>query len=330
MHPFDSILNAMRVESSLYVRLRARAPWGIAFDSGYQARLLIVESGACVFTASDQAPVILAAGDCLVIKQGVRCAIADQSGRDLTPCSRVTDRVTGEAVLFGGEGAACEFISARLSFEDVAGEPLLALLPDVACVTLNDAESTRVFATLGQIGSEEADRGMGADFVIARLIDVLFIQVIRAWSTFQEDIPPGWLAGMRHRRLAPVLNLVHDNLAYPWTVDILARKAAMSRSTFAELFKSVVGLPPLTYVAGWRIYRAKMLLAGGRAITEVAGLTGYGSDIAFSRAFKSATGLTPGQWRGRHRRNTVGEMSLLGAGSGTSPFQSADNDRWPS
>lgn len=42
MNPFDAVVSAMRLESSLYVRLRARAPWGIAFDSGYQARLLIV------------------------------------------------------------------------------------------------------------------------------------------------------------------------------------------------------------------------------------------------------------------------------------------------
>jgi AraC-like DNA-binding protein len=77
----------------------------------------------------------------------------------------------------------------------------------------------------------------------------------------------------------------------------------MSRSTFAALFKSVVGVPPLTYVATWRIYRAKLILAAGHSIAAAAQQTGYGSDITLSRAFKAATGVSPGQWR-RERRTS--------------------------
>jgi AraC-like DNA-binding protein len=301
MHPFDSVVSAMRVESSLYVRLQARSPWGIAFNSGYQARLLMVTSGSVWFTCAGQPPIPIQAGDCLIIKKGADCAVADQPDRELTSCSQVTDRVTGHTVQYGGDGEESEFISARLTFEDTAGEPLLALLPDVVHVRLADRESGRIVATLEQIGSEEAERGLGAEFVIARLIDVLFIQAIRAWSATEGNVPSGWLAGLRHRRLADTLRLLHNDLRRPWTIEMLARHAAMSRSSFAALFKSVVGVSPQAYIASWRIYHAKTLLADGHSIAQAAVLSGYGSDIALSRAFKSITGISPGQWRTQYR-----------------------------
>ncbi|MEP9368546.1 AraC family transcriptional regulator [Xanthobacter sp. VNH20] len=301
MHPFDSVLDAMDVESSLYVRIRARAPWGIGFNSGCQARLLVVASGTAWFTRAGQPPLQLHPGDCLIIKKGTDCAIADMPDGDLTPCSQVTDRVTGDAVEFGGAGAACEFISARMTFDHTAGEPLLALLPEVVHVPLGEGGSGRLLATFDLIGREEAERGLGADFVIGRLVDTLFIQVVRAWTKAEGNIPSGWLAGLSHHRLAGTLGLIHNDLTKPWTIEMLARSAAMSRSAFAVLFKSVVGVSPLAYIAGWRIYRAKMLLAGGHSIAKAAELCGYGSDIALSRAFRAATGLSPGQWRARYR-----------------------------
>ncbi|MFG1398199.1 AraC family transcriptional regulator [Roseixanthobacter pseudopolyaromaticivorans] len=301
MHPFDSVLDAMDVESSLYVRIRARAPWGIGFNSGYQARLLVVASGDAWFTRTGQPPFQLHAGDCLIIRKGTECAIADRPGGDLTPCGQVVDRVTGDAVEFGGTGAACAFISARMTFDHTAGEPLLALLPEVVHVPLGAGDSGRLLAIFDLIGQEEAERGLGAGFVIGRLIDTLFIQVIRAWAKAEGNIPSGWLAGLGHHRLAGTLGLIHADLRKPWTIETLARSAAMSRSAFAVLFKSVVGVPPLAYIAGWRIYRAKMLLAGGHSIAKAAELSGYGSDIALSRAFRAATGLSPGQWRARYR-----------------------------
>jgi len=84
------------------------------------------------------------------------------------------------------------------------------------------------------------------------------------------------------------------------------------------LFKAVVGAPPLTYITTWRIYRAKLMLAAGHSIAEAAGQTGYGSDLALSRAFKTATGLAPGRWRRECRaagRNGPGPVKSAALGS---------------
>ena len=257
MHPFDSVLNAMELESSLFVHLSAGAPWGISFNSGYKARLLIVTRGKAWFTSAGSAPVPLTAGHCLIIKEGTDCALMDAPGAKLVSCTQVVERVTGAIVQYGGAGERCEFISVRLSFDDAAAAPLIALLPNVVHVKLDDPRSSRMITTLGQIGAEEAERGFGTDFVIARLIEILFAQVLRAWTEADGSPPPGWLAGLKHQRLGVALRSIHRDLPRRWTVGMLAGEAGMSRSAFADLFKSVVGVAPLAYIAGWRIYRAK-------------------------------------------------------------------------
>lgn len=297
MNPFDSVLSAMNLESSLYVRMRGQAPWAISFDTGAQARLVVIAKGGCWFTQDRHAPVSLQEGDCLIIKQGVEGILGDTTDRDAISCWQVADHVTGNMVTFGGEGDACEFFSTLFTFDHSAGEPLAALLPDVVHVAMPTSDAGRMVSILHQIGAEEANPSFGGPYVVGRLLDVLFIQSIRIWATSEGNMPESWLAGLTHRQLSQTLHRIHADLTYPWTLEQLAKDAAMSRSTFAALFKSVIGIPPLSYITAWRIYRAKLLLAAGHSIAYAAKQTGYGTDIALSRAFKAATGVAPGQWR---------------------------------
>lgn len=301
MHPFDFVLSAMQLESSLFVRMCARAPWAISFDSGGQARLVVIAKGRGWFTKVGHSPVVVQEGDCLIIKQGVMGILGDSPDRVAISCWQIADHVTGETVFFGGDGEVCEFFSTLFTFEHAAGEPLSALLPDVVHVSMPKSDAGRMVSILKQIGAEEAQASFGGSYVVGRLLDVLFIQAIRTWASSEGNMPEGWLAGLTHRQLSQTLHRIHANLAHPWTLEQLARDAGMSRSTFAALFKSVVGVPPLTYIATWRIYRAKLILGANHSIAKAAEETGYGSDIALSRAFKTATGISPGQWRREQR-----------------------------
>jgi AraC-like DNA-binding protein len=301
MDPFDSVLSAMQLQSSLFVRMRAHAPWAMSFDSGGQARLIVIAKGRGWFTQVGHPPVVVEEGDCLIIKQGVMGILGDAPDRVAVPCWQIADHVTGETVSFGGDGEACEFFSTLFTFDHAAGEPLSALLPDVVHVAMAKSDAGRMVSILEQIGKEEAQASLGGSYVVGRLLDVLFIQAIRSWASSEGNMPEGWLAGLTHRQLAQTLHRIHADLAHPWTLEQLARDVGMSRSTFAVLFKSVVGVPPLTYITTWRIYRAKLILAAGHSISAAAAQTGYGTDIALSRAFKAATGVAPGQWR-RERR----------------------------
>jgi AraC-like DNA-binding protein len=309
MDPFDDVVSAMSVASSLYVRFRLTSPWGVAFDTGYQARLMMIAEGGGWLLAADEDPRPIGKGDCLIIKEGTRFALAD------TPASRIVDcgelfvhlpdfspetgftTIPDRTVHHGGGGALMEIVSARLSFDPVAAEPLLALLPDLLHVRLTDGDLALLETTLNLIGAETRGDGLGADLAVERLTDVLFIQTIRAWAAADKSQAGGWLAALRHRALARVIRTVHADLARDWTVDEMARVAGTSRSSFAQSFRSVLGETPLNYLTRWRMYRAKILMRKGATLAEIAVRVGYDSDTALSRAFRRVEGVAPGEWR---------------------------------
>jgi AraC-like DNA-binding protein len=78
----------------------------------------------------------------------------------------------------------------------------------------------------------------------------------------------------------------------------LAKEVGLSRSVLSERFSDLVGMPPMQYLAKWRMQIATGLLSDGSAnIAAVAAEIGYGSEAAFSRAFKKIVGVPPSAWR---------------------------------
>jgi AraC-like DNA-binding protein len=168
---------------------------------------------------------------------------------------------------------------------------LLSLLPRIIHV-----RGERRLATLVELVREEAraDRP-GKEMILAHLLEVLFIEAMR--STAATIAAPGLLRGLADDRIAPALRLIHESPERSWTVDMLAKQAALSRSAFFDRFRRVVGVPPMEYLASWRMALAKDLLRRGDGnIADVAERTGYSSTNTFSTAFKRHSGQTPARY----------------------------------
>jgi AraC-like DNA-binding protein len=137
----------------------------------------------------------------------------------------------------------------------------------------------------------------GSAVMVARILDVIFIQILRLWAA-SADAEPNWMAGAMDPHTGPALSAMHRDPGHGWTVDKLARACNLSRSAFAARFLAHVGQPPATYLAHVRLDVATDLLRDGSLpITLVAKKVGYTSDAAFSRAFKSRFGAPPAHWR---------------------------------
>jgi AraC-like DNA-binding protein len=104
----------------------------------------------------------------------------------------------------------------------------------------------------------------------------------------------GWLAGLRDESIGRALAGLHAAPERDWSLDVLARSAGMSRPVFAERFAQLVGVPPMQYLAQWRMQLAAGQLSGtSLSLAEVAGRVGYGSEAALSRAFERWVGVSP-------------------------------------
>jgi AraC-like DNA-binding protein len=188
-----------------------------------------------------------------------------------------------------------------MQFENGANNPLLAVLPPFLHVRGGKSAASRwLSSTVEHILTELDSGAVGASEVVTRLADILFIQAVRAYIQENADTArTGWLAAARDRQIGRALALLHANPDEPWTVDILARRLATSRSAFADRFTELVGEPPLRYLTRLRINAAvRRLRSSDDKLSVVAAEAGYESVSAFNRAFKRQVGMTPGEYRG--------------------------------
>jgi len=169
---------------------------------------------------------------------------------------------------------------------------LVSLLP--ALVHVRGVERLSTLVRL--VGEEAGASRPGRDLVLTRLVEVLLIEALRAAPA--EHAPPGLLRGLADERLAPAIRQMHSHVGRSWTVALLARSAALSRSAFFERFTRTVGLPPMEYLLAWRMSVARDLLRKEDvSVGEVAERVGYGSASTFSTAFSRHVGRPPRRYR---------------------------------
>ena len=179
---------------------------------------------------------------------------------------------------------------------------LPALLPDAAVVHAFADLEPAAAAMLPHMGVEANEELItrGGDFAVCRMMAAtVLISAIRAWAA-AGCAPDGWPAAAGDPFLDRVVAAIHAEPGREWTVEALAAVGAMSRSVFAERFRSRFGRSPAGYVTSVRMQAAQDLLSRGLGVSTVSRELGYASDEGFSRAFRRSVGTTPSAWRSTH------------------------------
>lgn len=180
-----------------------------------------------------------------------------------------------------------------------AASPLPALLPPFLTVTGFDAVEPAAAAlalNMGVLGDTVMPARQGDPIICRMMATTVLLSVIRAWAA-NGCAPTGWPSLSNDPFLDRVVDAIREEPGRDWTVERLAGIGAMSRSTFAERFRSTVGRSPADYVTEVRVDAAKRMLEAGRSVSDVSRELGYASDEGFSRAFRRRTGQTPSSWR---------------------------------
>lgn len=177
---------------------------------------------------------------------------------------------------------------------------LVSLLP-----SLIHARGEPRLTTLIKLAVEESRcERAGRDVVLARLMEVLFIEALRSSG---PQCPSGILRGLGDERVATAMRAIHEQPSARWDVAGLANAAAMSRSAFFERFRRTVGMAPMEYLLHWRMVLAKRLLEDGKlSVAEIARQVGYSSASTFSVAFSRHVGATPTIYA---RQRPIGDVS---------------------
>lgn len=200
-------------------------------------------------------------------------------------------------VKLGTDGPLTQMICIYLHCDKLLFNPILPDLPVQIVVRPQNETGTWIDATLRFIVAESMAARHGSSDVIARLTELLFIEILRQHITTASN-GTGWLAALGDRHVAKALQALHANPKHRWTVAELSRHVGMSRSALVARFHRFLAQAPMSYLANWRFQLAtRSLQSSDKSIANVAAEIGYESEDAFSRAFRRHAGVSPGAWR---------------------------------
>jgi AraC-like DNA-binding protein len=195
--------------------------------------------------------------------------------------------------------ASAKLVCGYLACDARPFNPLLDALPPMLKAGDPRGNETNWIGQFIQFAvSEVSDKRAGSESVLTRLSELMFIDVVRRYVETLPEQKTGWLAGLRDPSVSKALALMHARPSFSWTIDGLARQCGTSRSVFAERFVQLIGVPPMHYLAQWRMQVAsEMLNRRHLNMATIASEIGYDSEAAFSRSFKRTMGVTPSAWR---------------------------------
>jgi AraC-like DNA-binding protein len=304
------LIETTRLRGQVFCQTEAAAPWGLRFEARPEAMFHLVTAGSAIALVGS-ARYALAQGDLLVFPRGDAHTVVDHPRSKPIELARwLAAHATMPPVMRLGPPRAVEtrVLCGVYQFDGLgADHPVLRLLPPVLHLAADRARAyPELSETLTTLAREQERGDRGSAVIVSRLLDVVFVQMIRAWAERQPIGVAGWIGALTDAMLARALGAMHRDLRRKWTVASLAQAAGTSRATLGRRFAAQVGEAPLGYLARARMQEAARLLgATDDGLAAIADRVGYTSEFAFNRGFRRCFGVPPGEYRRRLRERAA-------------------------
>jgi AraC family transcriptional regulator, alkane utilization regulator len=258
MDVLSDTLRTVRLAGAVFFTARFSAPWSVGSATGRElARFLslpsdcvtffhVVVEGGCLIELEGRETFHLKAGDVLIFPRGPAHVMATDLQMAPVPLAALLPPLTEERIpdlVTGGAGEVSRFVCGYL-YCDQEFNPLLGALPEVLVVRNRTPEGqlqgprngVSPNGRIAVIGSgewlastllrtiDEADSaGPGSAMMLGRLVEILFVEVLRCYMLALPQNERGWLAGVKDPVVGQALRLLHASPERDWTVEDLAR-----------------------------------------------------------------------------------------------------------
>lgn len=320
----SQLLRSVRLRGALFYDVRGGRSWSgeapaareiaaaVMPGSEHVMEYHVVTRGEAWAAILGGPPVRMATGDIVVVPHGDPHVISSEPSPRRAPADVAwhlatahdpkpipvwltgTGRVSAGSADDGSRTVvACGFLGCDLR----PFNPLIATLPRLLHIPADGPDTWDVQA-VRQAVQESRERRPGSAAVLERLSETMFVDAVRRYIDRLPEDATGWLAGLRDDCVGAALTLIHADPGHPWTIDALSARVGLSRSALHDRFVRFVDDPPMQYLARWRMQVAATRLRETDAPVATIGLDlGYGSEAAFSRAFRRIVGSNPSTWR---------------------------------
>src|SRR5271165_5890416 len=297
MDPLSDVLSLLKPRSYASGGFNVGGELSIQFPQHEGIKCYALVSGQCWLSVEGVPdPVHIEAGDCFLLPRGRPFRLA--SDLTLTPVDFRTIRsMAGDGRIgkFNG-GGDCFIVGGHFVLGGNHAGILLEVLPPIVHIR-KESDKAAMLWSLERMMQELREPQPGGFLVAQHLAYMMLVQALRLHLAEGLKGGVGWLFALADKQMSAAINSMHNEPAHRWTLQELAERAGMSRSTFALKFKQTAGSSPMEYLTRWR-----MLLAGDRLtnsgdpVSAIALSLGYESESAFSTAFKRVMGCSPRQY----------------------------------
>lgn len=279
---------------------------------------LVVAGGINLFANTASRPAL--ASDLVMVPAGGHHVITSMNGERSTPKpTDLTQVLVGESAepvvlvddtlqgkVIDTTANKTELVVIVCHYDREITRPLLTALPAILPENREHEPQKLMVMDIGTkfLAVESAQNRIGKTTIINHLASIMLIECLRGYIERLPEATHSWLKALKDPYLSKALAVMHDSPDVNWTIHKLAEVAGMSRSSFAEHFRQVVGVPPLTYLTDYRLrLSARYLRLQENSISRISELVGYASDSTFSQAFKRVYGMSPRKYRQQFRQD---------------------------
>lgn len=306
-------LGRLRLNGAIFLRAEYTEGW--AFESVAQGGLgdllvpgaprvilfHLVAGGRCWVQVGDGERHWAESGDVIVLPYGDTHRMGGSRDAALVSALSLMEAPPWERmpmIRYGEGGDQTHVVCGYLTSDDPLFDPRMSALPKVFVVSPDEAAREFIRASIDYAVHQTSQVDVDRLESPTPVPEMLLVEILKLHLESAPAAQHGWLAALHDPILAPAMAAIHGHPEQKWAVADLAATSAVSVSVLDERFRSVLGIPPIRYLAGWRMHLAEELLeSADLGVAAIAHRVGYDSEAAFSRAFKRAHGIGPRAWR---------------------------------
>ncbi|WMT92408.1 AraC family transcriptional regulator [Pelagibacterium sp. H642] len=298
MDPLSEVLSLLKPRSYVSSGFDAGGDWAVRFsEMDAVIKCYAVISGGCwLVVEGETAPVRLTAGDCFVLPSGRPFRLASDLAAPPTDAKAIFPPINAGGVVTHNGGGGLFLVGSRFTISGGPTGLLLKMLPPIVHIR-KEAEQTALRWSVERMRQELRDGQPGGFLIAQHLAHMMLVQALRLHLSHGLPEQPGWFAALADKQICAAMTAMHQDPAYRWTLQGLAGRAGMSRSSFAQKFREKAGETPMEYLTRWRmLLAADRLKNGSDPVSVISTSLGYESESAFSTAFKRIMGCSPRQY----------------------------------
>jgi AraC-like DNA-binding protein len=297
MDPLSDVLSLLKPRSYMSGGFDMGGEWAIRFGQHDGVKCYALVSGRCWLSMEGIADAVrIKAGDCFLLPSGRAFSLA--SNLALTPVDayRLFCLPLNGAIRSINGGGDCFGVGGHFAFSGKHAEILLGMLPPIVHIA-KESDKAALRWSIERMMEELREPRPGGLLIAQHLAHMMLVQALRLHLAEGLNGGVGWLFALADKQMSAAINAMHEQPGYRWTLQELAQRVGMSRSTFAQKFKETVGKSPMEYLTRWRMLVAgHKLLNSSDPVSVISLSLGYESEAAFSTAFRRVMGCSPRQY----------------------------------